>query len=269
MMPALRSDGTEMRQMSTGSGDVLSPSQVRTFLDCPVRWEFKYRRRLPDPQTSNLALGKAVHAALGENFRQKIETREDLPTTGVMALFRQAWIEERDETEFAESDDADVIGKCGEALVMRYMDEMAPFIQPAASDFFVAGEIGGIRVQGIIDVVDEDQRIIDLKTRTRRPPHISFADVFQVATYRQLLPTADGCVHIDSLIKTKSVQVVRQSLDLTPEDLRITVMLYPLVREAMQTNAFLPNRLSLSCSRRHCAFWRQCEREFGGHVRNV
>jgi hypothetical protein len=205
----------------------LSPSQVRTFLDCPVRWDFKYRHRLPDPQTSNLALGKAVHAALGENFRQKIETREDLPVTGVMALFRQAWSEQRGETEFAESEDADEIGKCGEALVMRYMEEIAPFVQPAASELFVAGEIGGVRVQGIIDVVDEDHRILDLKTRTRRPPSISFSDVFQVATYRQLLPTTDGCVHIDSLIKTKTVQVFRQTLELTPEDLQITVVLYP------------------------------------------
>jgi hypothetical protein len=79
----------------------------------------------------------------------------------------------------------------------------------------------------------------------------------------------DACAHIDNLIKTKTVQVVRQTLELTPEDLQITVVLYPLVMEAMQQNTFLPNRLSLSCSRRHCAFWRQCEREFGGHVQDV
>jgi len=28
----------------------------------------KYREHLPDPQTSNLAFGKAVHTALAENF---------------------------------------------------------------------------------------------------------------------------------------------------------------------------------------------------------
>ena len=47
-------------------GEVLSPSQVRTFMECPARWAFKYRDRLPDPQTANLALGKAVHAALAD-----------------------------------------------------------------------------------------------------------------------------------------------------------------------------------------------------------
>jgi hypothetical protein len=248
---------------------VLSPSQVRTFLDCQARWYFKYRERLPDPQTSNLALGKAVHAALAENFRQKIETREDLPSTGVMALFRMFWPEERAQTEFAEIEDPDEIGKCGEALVMRYMDEVAPFIQPSASEFFVAGQIGGVAIQGVIDIVDQKRHIIDLKTRTRRPSSISFADIFQVATYRQLLPSADPCVHIDSLIKTKTVQVVRHTVELTAQDLQSTAVLYPLTLEAMRRNTFVPNRLSLSCSRRHCAFWRQCEREFGGHVPDV
>ena len=62
--------------------EVLSPSQVRCFMDCQVRWWFKYGLKLPDPQTGNLALGKAVHAALTENFAQKLETREDLPITG-------------------------------------------------------------------------------------------------------------------------------------------------------------------------------------------
>lgn len=30
----------------------------------------------------NRALGRAVHSAIAENFRQKIETKEDLPTAG-------------------------------------------------------------------------------------------------------------------------------------------------------------------------------------------
>src|SRR5262249_44924274 len=162
-----------------------------------ARWYFKYREHLPDPQTSNLALGKAVHAALAENFRQKIETREDLPTTGVMALFRLFWHDEEAETEFAEIEDADEIRHCGEALVMRYMDEVAPFIQPTVSEFFVRGQIGGVEIQGIIDIVDQNRHIIDLKTRTRRPPAPSFADLFQVATYRQLLPATNAWIHID------------------------------------------------------------------------
>jgi hypothetical protein len=74
----------------TNTGEVLSPSQVRCFMDCQMRWWFKYGLKVPDPATGNMALGRAVHSALGENFAQKLETREDLPTPGVLALFREA-----------------------------------------------------------------------------------------------------------------------------------------------------------------------------------
>ena len=61
-----------MTDMSAELAEVLSPSQLRFFMDCQVRWWFKYALKLPDPQTARMALGKAVHAALNENFAQKI-----------------------------------------------------------------------------------------------------------------------------------------------------------------------------------------------------
>ena len=73
------------------TSEVLSPSQVRCFMDCQIRWWFKYGLKVPDAPTGNMALGRAVHSALCENFAQKVDTHEDLPTPGVTALFRQAW----------------------------------------------------------------------------------------------------------------------------------------------------------------------------------
>ena len=79
-------------QLINSLTELLSPSQVRCFMDCQIRWWFKYGLKIPDEPTVNIALGKAVHSALNENFAQKVDTREDLPTPGVVALFREAWI---------------------------------------------------------------------------------------------------------------------------------------------------------------------------------
>ena len=148
---------------------------------------------------------------------------------------------------------------------MKYMDEVAPFLQPAAVDVSVEGKSEAFPcTASLIWSMRRDSH--SLKTRSRRPPAIPAADVFQVTTYRQLLPAAADFVCIDNLIKTKSVQIVRQSRHLTPKDFQATTILYPLARQAMHTGIYMPNRLSLYCSRRHCAFWRQCEHEFGGHV---
>src|SRR5579863_4448750 len=85
-------------------GDVLSPSQVSNLMDCAYRWYAKYVLELPDPLTGNLALGRAVHTALAENFSQKRETKVDLPVTGVVARFREAWNLESEQTEFRDDE---------------------------------------------------------------------------------------------------------------------------------------------------------------------
>jgi len=101
---------------------VLSPSQVRCFFDCPARWWFKYGLQLPERKNSSLALGLAVHRALEVNFREKIETREDLETTGVVCVFREAWMEQVPETVFTPDESQGDLRRLGERLVAKYMD---------------------------------------------------------------------------------------------------------------------------------------------------
>ena len=138
---------------------VLSPSQVRSpFMDCQVRWWFKYGLKVPDAANGNMALGKAVHSALNENFAQKVETREDLPTLGVLALFREAWAKERDQMEFRDEENPQELAVIGETLVGKYMDEMAPAIDPAAVEIHVEGEISGVPIRGWIDLLDVEGR---------------------------------------------------------------------------------------------------------------
>ena len=255
-----------MSDAAAPTGEVLSPSQVRCFMDCQMRWWFKYALKHADPPTGKMALGRAVHAALTQNFAQKVETQEDLPMTGVVALFRDAWAREREQTEFRDDEDPAELGACGEALVSKYMDEAAPQIEPAAVEMRVEGEIGGIRVQGWIDLLDVNGRIIDLKTAARKPSGIESDYKFQIATYTQLTPGASGEARLDTLVKTKIPALVTQNFRVTEQDLLATTKLYPLARQSMKSEHMMPNRLSLTCSRRNCSYWRHCEREWGGEV---
>jgi CRISPR/Cas system-associated exonuclease Cas4 (RecB family) len=251
---------------SSDSVRVLSPSQVRCFMDCQMRWWFKYGLKLPDVSTGNMALGRAIHASLGANFAQKLDTREDLPTEAVRALFREAWAQERAQTEFRDEEDRQALAAMGEALVQKYMDEIAPTIDPAAVEVHVEGEIAGVPVQGWIDLLDVDGRVIDIKTAKARPSSIEPMHKFQVATYAHLLPGASGEARVDTLVKTKTPQLIAQSFRVTPEELKVPERLYPAAQGAMQKQHYMPNRLSMMCSRRNCSYWRHCEREWGGEV---
>jgi hypothetical protein len=115
-------------------------------------------------------------------------------------------------------------------------------------------------------LLDEEGVVVDVKTAGRKPSGISPDYAFQLATYRQITPAASGGARLDTLVKTRTVQLVQQSYVVSEEDLRATEILYPLVRDGIASGLFFPNRQSLLCSRRNCCFWRQCQQEFGGTV---
>ncbi len=148
------------------------------------------------------------------------------------------------------------------------MDEAALLIQPAAIELEVAGEIAGVKVSGRIDVVDTTGRIIDVKTAARRPTAVPPDYAFQLATYRRLFPRASGEARLDTLVKTKAVQLVSLDYTVGSQDLCATEQLYPLVQDGIRSGLYFPNRQSLLCSRRHCPFWQRCEQDFGGTVKD-
>jgi hypothetical protein len=127
--------------------------------------------------------------------------------------------------------------------------------------------IGGVPVRGFVDLVDRSGRIIDLKTAARKPTGVSADYAFQVATYRQLCPGASGMARVDTLVATKTPQVITQEYTVSLADMKMTEKLYPLVREAIREGIYLPNRASNLCSFKHCAFAATCEAEFGGRVK--
>ena len=55
--------------------EVLSPSQVSQFLNCPAKWMFRYLLDLKEPGTAATALGRAFHETIAHNFRQKAEKK--------------------------------------------------------------------------------------------------------------------------------------------------------------------------------------------------
>jgi len=247
-------------------GDVLSPSQVGSLMDCAYRWHAKHVLKMPEPPTSQRILGRAVHAALAANFEQKCDTKIDLPVMGVLAVYREAWAVLSEGTEFHDAEDPDEVGRAGAALVSKYMEEAAPRIEPAAVELRVEGVIAGVKVTGYIDLLDVIGCVIEIKTAKVRPSSINPMHRFQVATYRHLTPRAQGTGRIDTLVKTKSPQLIQQPFAISEQELKAIHNIYPTAQELMRTGVSLPNRQSMLCSRRHCAYWRHCEQRWGGEV---
>jgi len=191
--------------------DVLSPSQVRTFSDCEVRWFYEHLLGLPDPPTATMALDYAIRAALITNFRYKFESKADIQTEGVVGLFRRAWTQQRTTAHFCEDEVPEVVGKTGEALVRIYMQEVAPRIRPAAVERPLRGVLSSVRIRAQIDLMDDDGTIIDVRTAQAAPARVDPMQRFEWTTCSRLAEAPSGVVRSDILVTGSTPQLITKT----------------------------------------------------------
>jgi CRISPR/Cas system-associated exonuclease Cas4 (RecB family) len=262
----------------TATDRTLSPSQVNAFLECPAAWYFGNVLRLPEPTTEGLAIGRAVHTAAallltarrdgrqlaGEEIDDAINIACNLHIPTIAMADPQT--EEEDAEQIADRHGAEDQAR---ALSLLWWTAAAPSIQPAEIEMSITGQIAGIPINAVIDIVDESRMIVDIKTASKRPNGISPAHRLQVTTYAMLYAPCDEshAVRLDVLTKTKTPAYVKLQTGLAEADYAYAESIYPLVAEAMDEGLYLPHRGGNLCSRRHCAYWQACEAEYGGTVR--
>src|ERR1700691_5449570 len=120
--------------------EVLSPSQVTQFLNCPAKWMFRYLLDTKDPGTAATALGKAFHETIANNFRQKQETARDLQIGECLEFFQKLLGQQLEEIRLQKAERPMEFLELGTAMVANSVAEAAPLIQPAA----VASRVSGI-----------------------------------------------------------------------------------------------------------------------------
>ena len=254
--------------------DVLSPSQVRTFMDCSARWWYKYGLGLPDPKGSSLVRGIVVHRMAEIYLRTKFAGAA-LEVDELAEIFDDVWQETAAESSFQPDEDLDKLKAQTAALARMYLDDVAPEIQPAviagqpAIEMRVAGEIAGVNVRGIVDLLDATGRICDLKTAARKPSCVAPDYALQIATYAEIAPRVTGEAQLVTLVATKTPQLVTMTYRVSDADRSYARAIYPRVQDAMRAGVVTPNRGSNLCSRKHCNFWEACEAEYGGRVKGA
>ena len=244
----------------------LSPSQVSTFLDCAYRWYCSHALQLPDPPNGGLALGRAIHTTAAAVLRMHMQGDPRPTRVAVVSHFEQSLGQEIRESQLAPDESAEEMRTRGAAMIALWFDRVAPEIgQPAGVEVEMTGEIGSTPVNAIADVITSEL-IIDLKTAAKKPGEISSDHTFQLVTYAMLANR--DTARLITITKTKEPAIVQHTLSVTDSHRKYAESIYPAVAEAMTSGLYLPRRASYLCSRKHCAFWRHCEQEHGGTVRD-
>jgi CRISPR/Cas system-associated exonuclease Cas4 (RecB family) len=243
--------------------DHLSVSQVSTFSRCEFQWFLKYVEKLSYPINSALVRGKAIHSGLSLIYQQKKESGKfssDDVLDAAIDLINNAdgteeviWDTERYKikaisvqalNQYMESD---IVAKVKPYQIMQIEKKLEITIYTPDGD--------AIKIIGIPDLVLTD-KVIDFKTKTRKPSGIDTDFKFQTAFYTTV--TRKPNIEIQFLICKNNPETVIMSIE-SDDNIRkmsrlIFIKTYNKIKSALQSGNFLPTGIFHPWACRFCGY---------------
>jgi putative RecB family exonuclease len=246
--------------------DYISPSQISMFLRCPSQYYFRYCEGLILPSKSVMIKGKAVHKGQEINYKQKIQTKQDLSLSDVQDAAATEFDSSVPETEWKPDEDKGKIKDEVITLAGLYHKEVAPMVQPEYVEEEVYFEADGLKFKGFIDVVQEGGIIRDTKT-TAKTPSQDIADKSLQLTaysfaYRTLLGQEEKKVVLDYLVNTKTPKYVPLESSRCKDDIDRFLAIAKQISKAIQSGIFYPNVDNFMCNSEHCGYWHKCHEKY-------
>lgn len=245
----------------------LSVSQVQSYLFCPLKYRFQYLDKITPPwRPAALAFGSSVHSAIEWFHRERLAGRTPTPEA-VANIFAADWFAQNLEpVVFPERESKEILAEKGKELVRLYVEEASTELPLLTEDRFEidlidpeTGEVLDIRLRGVIDLVEQDGTLVELKTAARTFDTGSLERHLQLSTYALVRFLATGTIpplRIYALLKTKAPRIERLPATRTVEDLAWTCRLIESVALAIRSGCFFPNP-SWKCA--ECEFFAHCQ----------
>ncbi len=251
----------------------LSFTQISMFLRCPRQYEQRYILKKKTPPSGAMVLGRVWHKALELNYRQKIDSQQDLPL-GDMQEYFAAQFDEVLKTEEVAFEPAEKPGKLkdqGVGIVAAHHQAIAPAVRPLLVEepFTVdLGEDFPFDLYGIWDLVERDGTIVDNKAYGRAPAQDALDKDLQFTAYALGYRATKGAVEpglrMDAVIKNVKPKAVQLHTRRTNDQCRWFLGLVEQVGKAIKSGSFFPNPNGWHCSERFCGYWHSCMGQKGG-----
>lgn len=249
---------------------VLSISQVNAYLGCPLKYRFQYVDQIPRPwRVGAMAFGTSVHAAV-EWFHKECLADGSPELAEVLKVFDADWYAQNTEPlVFSERESKDSLAEKGRAMLQLYVESTNGKKAVAVEQGWEldladpeTGELLDVRLRGIIDLVEEGETLVDLKTAGRTLESGGLERHLQLSTYALAYLLIHGSIpklRLDMLLKTAKPRLERHETTRSLDDLVWTARLIREVSLAIETEHFFPNP-SWRCTEceyfAHCQQWR-------------
>lgn len=211
--PTLDDRVTELQQ-------TISPSRLSMFLQCRLKFFFRYVAKIKKPKTAALHVGSAVHAAL-KCWNKARWRGEPLSLKQLHDAYSTAWSEAEEPVQW-EPGEEDEERKTGWRLLETYMREskIPQGLKPDAVEVPVEADLsehGLPKLIGILDLVQQ-RVVIDFKTssttpNTERVAHTNEVQISSYAVlYRHNTGQRENGLELHHLVKTKNPKLVITAL---------------------------------------------------------
>lgn len=261
----------------------LSPSSIEGFWKCAEQWRRERIVGEPRFSTADLIFGSAFHKAAEHNFRQKIDSHEDVGVDEMRDVAGESvnvvvaeTTEAEEEIRWYDSNRGDVqegviAAMVGVGSAPGYLQVLAPTVQPVAVERWVESETPiGVPLVAKIDVETDRSAIRDLKTGKKSRTQADLDSNIQATANMWLRaqegdPASEFGWHVS--IKTKTPQ--QQELVTTRTDGELAAFERLLVVTANTIHDYMerygPDQawpgtspMAWWCSPTQCSHWQKC-----------
>lgn len=247
----------------------LSPSKVSSFRDCGLAFRYSAIDRLPEPPSVAAAKGTVVHKALELLFGLEPDARTLDAALGLVVEAERAVLASDEYTSLDLPDPAGFSTSAADLVTRYFRLEDPTQIRPVGLELMLEAELGGVRLRGIIDRLEEDADggLVVTDYKTGRVPGERFEQgrLGGVHFYAYLCEAALGRrpSRIQLLYLADPVAIVAEPSDQSIRGLERRVSaIWTAVERACEREDFRPSPGKL-CD--WCAFKAHCP-AFGGTV---
>ena len=249
----------------TGLQQTVSPSRLTLFLQCRLKFWFRYVARITKPKSAALHVGGSAHAVL-KAWNKSRWRNEPLTLKALHDEYAKAWADQDDEPIEWEPGEEDAEKKTGWRLVETYIREskIPPELRPDAVEVPVEADLRAHGLPILIGVLDLVQAgvIVDYKTSGQTPNPERAVHTHEVQTssyavlYRESTGKREAGIEVHTLVKLKTPKLVVTATPpmSDPQQTRLFHLIEAYVR-GLDRRDFVPSP-GLQCA--SCEFFNEC-----------
>ena len=249
----------------------LSYSSLRTYLQCPRQFEYRYLKKLPAVLNGRLIAGRVYHHGVAHALKSKMygklakveEVTDIMSDTWDAQLSEQVVYDElgepKVEAKLVEWGD-DEPGKLKDTIISLaklYIVQEVPKLEPVAVEKRLDGIIGGIPFMGYPDCVLAHKGVIDHKFSSKRMSQENADKDIQMSSYATLLGGPIWC-RFDQALDQKKLDINVVLTERSQSDINWFARLVEQAWQGIISGIFPPNPLNWTCGEGQCSYFTEC-----------